>query len=64
MDDFLTPADIERLAKEANLPIGELCKRANIAASTWSRWKKGETVPRLDVARRLRDAAQAAVEAV
>jgi len=56
MNELLTPADIERLAKEAGITIGDVCRAAKIAPSTWSRWKKGQTSPTLDVYTRLRDA--------
>jgi transcriptional regulator with XRE-family HTH domain len=56
MDELLTPDDIERLAKLAGLTLKEVCSRAGIAQSTFSRWKAGATEPTLDVYRRLRDA--------
>jgi predicted transcriptional regulator len=56
MDDLLTPADIERLAREAGISLADACRRAGIAQSTFSRWKAGKTEPTLGVYRRLRDA--------
>jgi transcriptional regulator with XRE-family HTH domain len=63
MNELLTPSDIERLAKEAGIPIGDVCRRAGIAQSTWSRWKRGKTNPRMDVYMRLRDVVAPRVEA-
>lgn len=56
MSELLSPADIERLAAEAGLTLKEVCARAGIAQSTFSRWKAGKTEPTLDVYRRIRDA--------
>ena len=56
MNDLLTPADIERKAAEAGITLKEVCVRAGIAQSTFSRWKAGKTEPTLDVYRRIRDA--------
>ena len=61
MSDLLTPADVERLAQRAGIPMVELCRRAGVAASIFSRWKAGKTEPSLENYRRIRDAAQAAV---
>jgi transcriptional regulator with XRE-family HTH domain len=56
MDDLLSAADVERLAREGGLTIKEVCARARIAQSTFSRWRAGKTEPTLDVYRRIRDA--------
>lgn len=56
MSDLLTPSDIEAKAKEAGLSMKQVCARADIAQSTFWRWKNGMTEPTLDVYRRLRDA--------
>ena len=53
MSDLLTPDVIERMAKEAGMSIGELCESANIAPSTFYRWKKGRTKPTLEIYERL-----------
>jgi transcriptional regulator with XRE-family HTH domain len=56
MSELLTPTDVERLAKQAGLTLKQVCERAGIAQSTFSRWKGGVTEPTLDVYRRIRDA--------
>lgn len=38
-------AEIEVQVKGRGLTIGQFCKRAEIARSTWDRWKRGETEP-------------------
>jgi hypothetical protein len=60
MDKLLSPEDIERLAVEAGITIIELCKRADIAHTTFYRWKSGRTCPSIDVYERLRNAAREA----
>ncbi len=37
--------EIETRAKRANITIAELCRRANIAKSTFLRWKNGDCSP-------------------
>jgi 4-hydroxyphenylacetate 3-monooxygenase len=61
MDDLLTAGAVEKLAKDAGLTMKEICERAGVAQSTFSRWKAGATAPTLDVYRRLRDAVLAPV---
>lgn len=56
MSELLSPNDVERLAGEARLSIKEVCARAGIAQSTFSRWKAGKTEPTLDVYRRICEA--------
>lgn len=56
MNELLSPADIERLAAEAGIPLREVFARAGIAHTTFYRWKAGKTEPTLDVYRRIRDA--------
>lgn len=56
MDDLLTPADVERFARVAGLSMAEVCRRAQIAQSTFCRWKAGHSAPRLDVYTRIRSA--------
>jgi transcriptional regulator with XRE-family HTH domain len=53
MDELLGAADIERMARAEGIPISEVCRRADIAQSTFSRWKNGKTRPRIDVYWRL-----------
>lgn len=55
MQDMLTPADIEAKASAVGLTMAEVCRRAGIAHSTFTRWKAGRTEPTLDVYRKLRD---------
>ncbi|MBX9594312.1 MAG: helix-turn-helix domain-containing protein [Roseomonas sp.] len=56
MTDLLSPSDVERLAKQAGKTLKQVCETAGIAQSTFSRWKRGQTEPTLDVYRRIRDA--------
>jgi transcriptional regulator with XRE-family HTH domain len=53
----MTPIDVEDMAKKAGMTMAEVCRRAGVAKSTFTRWKNGSTEPTLDVYRRLRDAA-------
>lgn len=53
MSDLLSATDIETRAKAAGLSIGDICKRADIALSTFYRWKAGKTNPSIEVYRRL-----------
>jgi predicted transcriptional regulator len=39
---------VER-ARKVGLPVSELARRADIAPSTFNRWRTGETSPTLDV---------------
>ena len=57
MSDLLDPIDIERLAQRMGIPMAEVCRRAGVAPSIFSRWKAGKTEPNLDNYRRIRDAA-------
>jgi transcriptional regulator with XRE-family HTH domain len=59
MSDLLTPHAIERLAKSVGKTMAQVCREANVAPSTFSRWKAGKTEPTLDVYRRLRQAVAA-----
>lgn len=45
MSDLLTPADVERLARERGITMAEVCRRAGIATSIFTRWKSGLTAP-------------------
>lgn len=38
-------AIIEEQLREKGLTVSGLCKQAEIARSTWDRWKRGETEP-------------------
>lgn len=51
--DVLSATDIETLAWKAGLSMAEVCRRAGIAQSTFTRWKAGKTEPTLDAYRRL-----------
>jgi transcriptional regulator with XRE-family HTH domain len=55
--DLLTASEIEAEAAAAGLSMAEVCRRAGVAQSTFTRWKSGKTEPTLDVYRKLRDAA-------
>ena len=61
MGDLLTPADVERMAQRAGVPLVEVCRRAGVAPSIFSRWKSGKTQPNLANYQRIRDAAEALV---
>jgi transcriptional regulator with XRE-family HTH domain len=60
MGDLLSPAEIERLADDAGLSVAELCKRANVAHTTFYRWRLGRTSPSLDIYQRLKEVLRAA----
>lgn len=60
MDELLSPTEIERLAAEAGLTINDLCKRAEIAHTTFYRWKAGRHTPGLKVYRKVCAALRAA----
>lgn len=57
MSDLLTASDIEARAGLAGISMAEVCRRAGVAQSTFTRWKAGKTEPTLDIYRKLRDAA-------
>jgi transcriptional regulator with XRE-family HTH domain len=48
MSDLLTSAEVESLAREAGLTMNEVCRRAGVARSIFTRWKGGETTPSLE----------------
>lgn len=54
--DLLSPEDIEARARAAGITIADACKLAEIAFSTFYRWKTGKTNPSVEVYRRLCDA--------
>lgn len=64
MSDLLTPHDVEAKAKVAGLSIADVCKRAGIAQSTFSRWKAGKTAPTLTIYQRIEAALIVTPEAV
>lgn len=45
--------ELEREANRLGISANELCRRAGIARSTWTRWKAGVTSPRLEIWRRI-----------
>jgi len=45
MSDLLTPADVERLARSLGITMAEVCRRAGVATSIFTRWKSGQTRP-------------------
>ena len=53
-----TPEDVERLAQEAGKSMAQVCREAEIAPSTFTRWKAGKNRPTLDVCERLLRAVQ------
>lgn len=59
MSDLLTPADIERLARELGITMAEVCRRAGIATSIFTRWKGGLTSPSYRNYQRIIDAVHA-----
>lgn len=48
-----TPADLEGAATRKGLSIAEVCKRAGVARSTFTRWKSGDTSPTISVLEKL-----------
>ena len=58
MSKLLAPTDIERIADAAGTTIAKICRDARVARSTFTRWKAGQTVPRLTGYQRLSEAAQ------
>jgi transcriptional regulator with XRE-family HTH domain len=60
MVHVMSPHEIEAKAKAAGLSIAEVCRRARVAQSTFTRWKAGETSPTLRVYERLCEAVEPA----
>lgn len=58
MSDLPTPSQIEARAKSVGLTIPEICRKAEIAPSTFWRWKNGKTSPSLAVCQRLLEATE------
>lgn len=46
--------DIETRANEAGLDLNTVLSRAEVSFTTWWRWKRGDTEPRLATLRRIR----------
>lgn len=63
MSHLLTPLEVEAKAKDAGLSIADVCKRAGIAQSTFSRWKAGKTAPTLTIYQRIEAVLAPAAEA-
>jgi transcriptional regulator with XRE-family HTH domain len=59
MSNLLGPADVERLARGLGLSMAEVCRRAGIATSIFTRWKSGLTRPGYRNYQRIMDAVQA-----
>lgn len=53
MNELLTAEQMEARARDAGLSLHEVCKRADIAVSTFWRWKRGLTKPSIGVYQRL-----------
>ena len=51
-----TPDDIEARAKAVNLTMPEVCLKADVAYTTFWRWKHGRTSPSMALCQRLLDA--------
>lgn len=45
MDQQIIIADLEARAKNVGLPMAEVCRRANIHPTTFSRWKLSDKNP-------------------
>jgi predicted transcriptional regulator len=56
MHQLLTPQEIESRAAQAGRTMTEVCRKAGVAPSTFTRWKAGQTEPTLGIYRRLVDA--------
>lgn len=56
MLDQLTPLEIEIRAKRAGITMKEVCARASVSTSTFSRWKNRKQSPTLAVFIRLYEA--------
>lgn len=46
-------SEVETMAVRLGISIDELCRRAAIDRATWTRWKSGAVMPRLDSWRRV-----------
>ncbi|GBQ90031.1 hypothetical protein GCM10007866_16280 [Gluconobacter albidus] len=57
MTKIPTPTEIEAAAKSSGRSMRDVCTNAGVAVSTWTRWKRGTTSPRIDVVERIAAAA-------
>jgi predicted transcriptional regulator len=49
---LLVPSDVEDAAAKLGLSMAQVCRKAGVAPSTFSRWKAGLTSPTLDICHR------------
>lgn len=63
MNELLTPEQIEARAEAAGLSMAEVFRRAEVAPSTFTRWKANKTEPTIRVYRRLINATTAPADA-
>lgn len=56
MTMILTPCEIEARAHSANANALDICRRAGISYSTFTRWRSGKNEPQLAVYRRIMNA--------
>ena len=59
-----TPDEIEAAANAKGLSIAALCRRADVDASAFHRWRAGKNVPNLATVKSMLDAIAAAPEPV
>lgn len=55
-------AKMEETLSGSGIPVAELCRRANIAETTWGRWKGGKFKPSYSAWERVADAYQAIIK--
>lgn len=48
--------EIENLSKKLNISPAKLLRKADIATSTYSKWKKGDHDPSLNAVKKIKDA--------
>ncbi|UPO80331.1 XRE family transcriptional regulator [Parasaccharibacter sp. TMW 2.1888] len=53
MSKILTISEIERRARSCGISRSELCERAGISPSTYTRWKNGTSTPLVKTYERL-----------
>lgn len=56
MMHFNPISDLEKRAESAGISISELCQKANVARSTFTRWKNGTSSPTLSIIAKLESA--------
>lgn len=56
MEPLITPEAIEAEARDAGLSMAAVCRRANLADSTFRRWKGGDRSPTLVTIEAMRQA--------